>query len=185
GPYQSGTGEYGNWDAKQSFSGITKEVFTAHEAMPAVHATQLAIKHALTGQPGPVAMIYSISALEGSAGPDSVPRLYPTRHYLPQPSSCVDDNRIKAAMQALSSARAPVLIAGNGVRLSAAYEPLQRLAEQLQIPVVTTPSGKGCFPETHPLALGVFGTFGTEAANQCVADADLILVIGSKLTASD
>ncbi|MBE0695279.1 MAG: hypothetical protein IH590_19535, partial [Aquamicrobium sp.] len=58
GPYQSGTGDYGGWDARQAFRGVAKEVFTAEEPNPAVVATQLAIKHALSGQPGPVAVIY-------------------------------------------------------------------------------------------------------------------------------
>src|SRR5260370_26352490 len=53
------------------------------------------------------------------------------------------------------------------------------------LPVATTAAGKGCFAETHPLALGVFGTFGTAAANACIAEADLVLVIGSKLSPSD
>jgi acetolactate synthase-1/2/3 large subunit len=51
--------------------------------------------------------------------------------------------------------------------------------------VVTTAAGKGVFPEIHPLALGVFGTFGTPAANAAVSDADLILAIGTKLGPSD
>jgi Thiamine pyrophosphate enzyme, central domain len=51
--------------------------------------------------------------------------------------------------------------------------------------VVTTTAGKGVFPETHPLALGVFGTFGTAAANAAVSGADLILAIGTKLGPSD
>lgn len=185
GPYQSGTGEYGNWDVRQAFGGLVKQVFATHEPMPAVHATQLAIKHALSGQPGPVAVIYSISALNGQVGPDSQPRLYPTRHYLPTPLPPADPAAVQAAAQALRSAKKPVLIAGNGVRLSAAYDSLRRLVEAAQLPVVSTPSGKGCLPETHPLALGVFGTFGTAAANACVAEADVVLVAGSKLTASD
>ena len=185
GPYQSGTGEYGNWDARQAFAGVTKQVFAVHEPMPAVHATQLAIKHALTGQPGPVAVIYSITALTGSVSAESEPRLYPTRHYLPVPPPPADPQAVTAAAKALGAARRPVLIAGNGVRLSAAHEALRRFAEAAGIPVVTTPSGKGGLAETHALALGVFGTFGSEAANACVADADLVLVVGSKLTASD
>jgi len=51
--------------------------------------------------------------------------------------------------------------------------------------VATTAAGKGTFPETHPLALGVFGTFGTPAANACLGEADLVLVVGSKLSPSD
>jgi acetolactate synthase-1/2/3 large subunit len=185
GPYQSGTGEYGNWDARQAFAGITKQVFAVHEPMPAVHATQLAIKHALTGQPGPVAVIYSITALSGTVTAESEPRLYPTQHYLPVPPPPADPVAVEAAAKALSAARRPVLIAGNGVRLSAAHEALRRFAEAAGIPVVTTPSGKGGLAETHALALGVFGTFGIDAANACVAEADLVLVVGSKLTASD
>jgi len=66
-----------------------------------------------------------------------------------------------------------------------AYDQLIRLAETAGLPVATTAAGKGCFAETHPLALGVFGTFGTPAANACIAEADLVLVTGSKLSPSD
>ena len=51
--------------------------------------------------------------------------------------------------------------------------------------MVTTAAGKGVFPEIHPLALGVFGTFGTAAANAAVSGADLMLAIGTKLGPSD
>ena len=79
----------------------------------------------------------------------------------------------------------PVVIAGNGVRIAQGYDELVALAEAAGLPVVTTAAGKGCFAETHSLALGVFGTFGTEAANACVAEADLVLAIGTKLGPSD
>ena len=51
-PYQSGTGDYGSWDARGVISGYTKQTFVAREPAAAVQDTQLAIKHALTGQPG-------------------------------------------------------------------------------------------------------------------------------------
>ncbi|WP_151446278.1 thiamine pyrophosphate-binding protein [Lacisediminimonas profundi] len=184
-PYQSGTGDYGGWDARRSFSGVTKQVMEAHRPAEAVHATQLAIKHALAGQPGPVAVLFSVSAFNGHVTTDSQPNLYPTQWYVPPQMLCVDEARLQAAVQALAAAKRPVIIAGNGVRIANAYEQLKRLAERADIPVVTTPSGKGVFAETDPRALGVFGTFGLPAANACVAQADLVLVIGSKLTASD
>lgn len=184
-PYQSGTGEYGNWDARGSFQGITKQVVPALDPASAVHGTQLAIKHALSGQRGPVAVLYSIAALGGTVGPDTTPRLYPTAAYLPKPLSPESETRIAAAAAAIRAAKRPVIVAGNGVRIAGAYEPLQALAEACGVPVVTTPSGKGCFAEVHPLALGVFGTFGTAAANACVAEADLVLIAGSKMSASD
>jgi acetolactate synthase-1/2/3 large subunit len=71
------------------------------------------------------------------------------------------------------------------VRVGQAYAELLQLAELLQAPVATTASGKGVFPEGHPLALGMFGTFGLEAANAVIADADLVIAAGTKLGPSD
>ena len=184
-PYQQATGDWGSWDARRAFSGVTKHVMQAHDPIGAVQATQLAIKHALAGQPGPVAVLYAHDSLAGSVGPDSQPVLYPTRHYLPPAPPPAEPARVAAAAKAILAAQKPVLIAGNGVRIAQAYDQLRRLVEAAGLPVATTAAGKGCFAETHPLGLGVFGTFGTEAGNACVAEADLVLVVGSKLSPSD
>jgi len=184
-PYQTGTGDYGGWDARQSFGGVTKQVMQAQHPAGAVNAVQLAIKHATAGQPGPVAVLFSISAFTGLVTAESKPTLYATQSYLPVRSTAIDQECLMRAAQALLTAKRPVIIAGNGVRISQAYEQLQSLAEFANIPVVTSPSGKGTFAETHPLALGIYGTFGTPGANACVAQADLVMVVGSKLTASD
>ncbi|MCC7347215.1 MAG: thiamine pyrophosphate-binding protein [Variibacter sp.] len=184
-PYQSGTGDYGSWDARSAFGGVTKEVFQALDPVPAVQATQLAIKHAMSGQCGPVAVLYGADALGGVVASNASPRIYPTGHYLPTEPAGAEAQAVEAAARALAAAKRAVIIAGNGVRMANAYTQLQALAEQLGLPVATSASGKGCFAETHPLALGVFGTFGTAAANACVGEADLVLVVGSKLGASD
>ena len=184
-PYQQATGDYGSWDARRAFGGITKHVMQAQEPLAAVQATQLALKHALAGQPGPVAILFSHDSLAGNVGPDAAPALYPTRYYLPPAPPPADAAQIAAAAERLLAARTPVLIAGNGVRIAQGYEQLQQLAETAGLPVATTAAGKGTFPETHPLALGVFGTFGTAAANACLGEADLVLVVGSKLSPSD
>src|SRR5205823_919941 len=184
-PYQQATGDYGSWDARRAFGGVTKQVMQAQEPLAAVQATQLAIKHAMAGQPGPVAILFSHDSLAGNVGPDSAPALYPTRYYLPPAPPPADPRDIEAAAGRILAARTPVIIAGNGVRISQAYDQLQQLAETAGLPVATTAAGKGVFPETHPLALGVFGTFGTAAANACLGEADLVLVVGSKLSPSD
>src|ERR1700758_3390597 len=58
-PYQQATGDYGSWDARRAFGGVTKQVIQAHDPITAVQATPLAIKHAPAGQPGPGAGLYS------------------------------------------------------------------------------------------------------------------------------
>jgi acetolactate synthase-1/2/3 large subunit len=185
GPYQAGTGDYGTWNARLAFAGVTKQVFEAHDPAAGVQATQLAIKHAMSGQAGPVAVLYASGGLAGKVGPDSKPRLYRTQPYLPNVPAPIDAARIDAAAGAIAAAKKPVVIAGNGVRLANAFTELREFAETIGAPVVTSASGKGTFPEHHPLALGVFGTFGIAAANAAVAEADLVIAVGSKLGISD
>ncbi|MGI9381632.1 MAG: thiamine pyrophosphate-binding protein, partial [Methyloligellaceae bacterium] len=82
-PYQGGTGDYGSVDTKQTLSGITKHTSVALAPTEAVHAVQLAIKHALSGERGPVGVIFHSGCFKGGIDPDARPFLYPTRHYLP------------------------------------------------------------------------------------------------------
>jgi acetolactate synthase-1/2/3 large subunit len=125
-PYQSGTGDFANWDAKKGFEAVTKRVFVANTPAEAVQSVQLGIKHATTGQPGPVAVLFSSNSLAGNVGPDSVPRLYATSAYLakhPQPAPDLSD-----VAEALAAAAAPVILAGGGVRTARAEESLRQLA---------------------------------------------------------
>jgi acetolactate synthase-1/2/3 large subunit len=185
GPYQAGTGDYGTWDARATIAGYTKRVFVSREPAAAVQNTELAIKHALLGHPGPVAVLYHSGALTQTVGPNTTPRLYDTSAYLPNERPSASAESITKALELLNQAQQPVIIAGNGVRMSRAQAQLRELAELLGLPVATTASGKGVFPETHPLALGVFGNFGLDAANAVVAAADLVLAVGTKLGPTD
>lgn len=183
-PYQSGTGEYGAWDAKQSFSGVTKLAMVPQDPVQAVQDVQLAVKHATSGEPGPVAVLFHSAAFRGRVGPLSSPRLYPTSLYL-APKEAGAAAAVAAAAQLLLKAEKPVILAGNGVRLSQAYRQLRELSEMLAAPVGTTAAGKGVFPEVHELALGVFGNYGQEVANALIGDADVILCVGTKLAPTD
>lgn len=184
-PYQAGTGDYGTWDAKASFSGVTKATFLFQDPVQAIQGTQLGMKHAMTGACGPVALLYHSSVFRNKVRPSELPLLYPTSFYLPRALQRADERDVLKAADVLSNAELPVIIAGNGVRLSGAYGALQELAERLAAPVATTAAGKGVFPENHDLALGVFGTFGTSVANKLIGDADAILFVGTKIGPTD
>lgn len=186
GPYQSGAGEYGTWDAKGFFSAITKLTMVALNPAHAVQCTQLAIKHALTGERGPVAVLYHSQALRGRVGPDTNPPLYAMEAYLPNlPPPQAEAAAVEQAARVLAEAERPVVVAGNGVRVSQAYGELATLADMLGAAVATTAGGKGTFPETHDLALGPCGNFGAPLANAAVGAADVVLVVGSKLGVTD
>ncbi|HLZ71308.1 MAG TPA: thiamine pyrophosphate-binding protein [Dehalococcoidia bacterium] len=183
--YQAGTADYGTWDARTVIGGYTKQVFVAQDGPQAVQQTQLAIKHATAGTPGPVALLYHSGALGRRVGPESTPRLYASAPYLRARGAPAPEAAIGEGVATLRTSQRPVIIAGNGVRAGHARDALRELAELLDAPVATTASGKGVFPETHPLALGLFGTFGLEAANEVVAGADLVLAVGTRLGATD
>jgi acetolactate synthase I/II/III large subunit len=185
GGYQNGAGTYGGFDAKGALDAVVKRATVVHSAPQAVQAVQLAIKHSLIGERGPVAVLFSSSALKGKVGPDSVPAIYPTRHYISQDPVVPADAHLSEVLAMLKTASAPVIVAGNGVRVSHAYDQLAQLAEKFAIPVATSGGGKGVFPETDELALGVCGMFGGPIANHVVGTADLILVLGSKLAPPD
>lgn len=184
-PYQAGTGDYGTWNARQSFAGVTKYTFVPQQPVQAVQCTQLAIKHALSGNRGPVAVLYHSSAFSEQVGPNSVPKLYKTQQYLPDRPTGADGKAIEDAVGMILAAKNPVIVAGNGVRIANAYDQLRYVAEMLGAPVGTTTSGKGVFPENHELSIGVIGAFGHPLANAIIGSADVILIVGSKLSPSD
>ena len=92
-----------------------------------------------------------------------------------------DSDLLMRAAETLKAAECPVIIAGGGVKYAEAQPQLASLAAQTGIAVCTTQAGKSAFDETDPLYLGGVGVTGSSAANQMVAKADVILVIGSRL----
>ena len=184
-PYQSGRGEYGGADTRQALSAITKHTLTALTPTEAVHAVQLGIKHALSGERGPVGIVFNSNCfMGGMVDPNARPFLYDTAAYLPEKLPG-DPAKVDEAARALAAAKRPVIIAGNGVRISQAYDQLARLAAQLGAPVATTASGKGVIAETSDWALGTCGNFGQGTANAYVGSADLVLAVGTRLGPAD
>ena len=185
GNYQSGTGEYGSFDIVNLMRSITKYTTYAVTPEEAAHGAQLAIKHSMAGRPGPAALLMRNSAVTGEINPQRKPAIHPTAGYLKQSLSAPPADDIEEASRLLLEAKRPVIIAGSGVHGSKAYDQLMQLAEYLGIPVATSYKGKSAFPETHPLALGMMGSFGQKVANSQIAAADLILAAGCRLTPSD
>jgi acetolactate synthase-1/2/3 large subunit len=94
--------------------------------------------------------------------------------------SSVDKDAIQRIAEALAKSRRPVILAGHGAMIAGADENLRAFAEKARIPVTTTLLGKGVFPETHPLSLGMLGMHGTAYANKAMCECDLLLNIGSR-----
>jgi len=138
-----------------------------------------AFRVATSGKPGPVVVCIP----EDVAGADYDFRnpvvgrdgaSYPATRSAPDPDS------VARATIALGKATKPILIVGGGAHIAGAGEQVRALAELLNVPVVTSISGKGIIEEDHRNAFGVTGTFGSPAARDLVKQADLVFFIGCK-----
>jgi 3D-(3,5/4)-trihydroxycyclohexane-1,2-dione acylhydrolase (decyclizing) len=88
---------------------------------------------------------------------------------------------IAAAADALRHAKHPVLVVGGGALYAQASDAVRRFAETHGVPVVETQAGKGTLAWNHPLQLGPAGVCGSTAANDLLADADVVLAVGTRL----
>ena len=182
---QSGAGEYGSIDLQSIFKSMTKYTTLATSPKEAVLGTQMAIKHAVSGRPGPTTVLMRSAAIGGQVDVESPPFIHNAAGFLntAKPASAPVD--IQKALEILSESQRPVIIAGNGVHVAGAHSALQQLAEKLAIPVATSYKGKSAISEDHPLALGMVGTYGQETANRAVGDSDTILGVGALLRSQE
>jgi acetolactate synthase-1/2/3 large subunit len=131
-----------------------------------------------TGRPGPVLIDLPKDMTSGDFNGDLKPEMdlpgYESEPAQPDTASILD------AAEALSKASRPLILAGHGALIAGAEAELMALAEKLQAPVTTTLLGKGVFPETHELSLGMLGMHGTAYANKAVVNCDLIISVGSR-----
>ncbi|MBG6184864.1 3D-(3,5/4)-trihydroxycyclohexane-1,2-dione acylhydrolase (decyclizing) [Arthrobacter sp. CAN_A214] len=91
-----------------------------------------------------------------------------------------DHDDIRRAVEAIRSAKRPLVIAGGGVLYAYANDELARFTELTGIPVGYTQAGVGVLPWDSQYCLGAIGSTGTTAANAIAAEADLIIGIGTR-----
>ena len=134
---------------------------------------------ASTGRPGPV-LIDIPSDLQGA----EMVFHYPDSVNIPsyRPTYKGNAKQIKQATALIETSKRPLLYAGGGIVSSHACQELRALAEAMQIPVVTTLLGKGCFPSSHPLSLGPVGMHGSKYANMAMTECDLIIAAGARFS---
>ncbi len=130
---------------------------------------------ARTGRPGPV-----LIDIPRDVGQQMITYQHHEHIELPgyKPTYRGHVKQIRQAIELVLKAERPVLFIGGGVILSGAHEEVRELAELLELPVIYTLMGKGAFPDSHPLNLGMIGMHGTCAANYSIQNSDLIFAIG-------
>lgn len=148
----------------------SRRVRSAAEAVEAVHDAFALFR---TGRPRPVHIEIPLDVLEAPAEVDAA-----ARAPRPAPAPAAGEPEAVAEAAALLAAAArPAIVAGGGATRAGAQ--LRRVAERLGAPVLTTLNGKGALDEGHPSSLGA--NLRLAAARRVAEEADVLLVVGSKL----
>ncbi len=131
-----------------------------------------------TGRPGPVLIDLPKDITSAPfTGTTLDPEMDLPGYKLAEP---VAKSNIMKMAKMFKGSKRPLLLIGHGAVISHAGKAIKDLAEKLRAPVTNTLLGKGAFPETHPLSLGMLGMHGTAYANKALTMCDVILSIGSR-----
>ncbi|MFT6180577.1 MAG: acetolactate synthase-1/2/3 large subunit [Akkermansiaceae bacterium] len=158
---------------------VVKHNYLIKETNDIVRITKEAYHIATTGRPGPVLIDVPKDVSSGEFTASMNPEL-DLPGYDPSESLNIDPKGIAEAVALIKAAKRPVILAGQGTMISRADKELMELAETLGCPVTSTLLGKGVFPETHTLSLGMLGMHGTAYANKAMCECDLLLNVGSR-----
>ena len=156
---------------------IVKHSYLVKDAHDIPRVVREAFHIARSGRPGPVLIDIPKDCSNAMIGVRDDEAYHLPGYHVPREGN---PTQIALAARLLREAKRPVLLVGHGAVISGAGAELRALAETMRIPVTNTLLGKGAFPETHPLSLGMLGMHGTAYANMAVADCDLIMSVGSR-----
>jgi acetolactate synthase I/II/III large subunit len=137
-----------------------------------------AIHEAKSGRPGPSWLDIPLDVQSAFIDAEDL------ESFLPEKLSIFDRRiakQIKQTLELLKKSQRPIIIVGNGVRLSGAEEDFLKLIEKTKIPVVSSKLGQDLIDNNSPYYVGFGGTKGTRAGNLAMQNADLILSLGSRL----
>ncbi len=156
---------------------ISKHNYLVKDPADIPDVVQEAFYIARTGRPGPVVIDMPVDVSRGEL--DYSRREQPLlRGY--KPTLKGHKKQIRMAARAILESGSPVIYAGGGVISAAAEAELEKLAAGNGIFVTHTLMGKGAFPESHRLSLGMLGMHGTRCANYAISETDLIVAVGAR-----
>ncbi len=158
---------------------VVKHNMLVRETNALPKAAREAYHIATTGRPGPVLIDVPKDISQSPFTGDLEPEI-DLPGYTPEVAFDLDPGALDAAAELISHSSRPVILAGHGAMIARAEPELMEFATTLGCPVTNTLLGKGVFPETHELALGMLGMHGTAYANKAMCECDLIINVGSR-----
>lgn len=168
-------------DIEELVRPITKYATMVTDPRSIRYHLEKALYLAGTGRPGPCWLDIPLDVQAAQIDPDDLlPGFDPAE--LDEPWKQTDLHAAAAAiLDRVARAERPVVLVGGGVRLSGAHADFLHLVDRLGIPVVTAWNAHDVLPNEHPLFAGRPGTIGDRGGNFVTQNADLLLVLGSRL----
>src|SRR5436190_4355948 len=157
---------------------ITKHNYLVTSAEDVAPAVLEAFAVARGGRPGPVLVDITKDAQQGSSEVDwaaAEPHLSEAYD-----EALPGDGDARDAIELITAAERPLILAGHGVMLSGAERQIIELAERAHIPIAVTLLGLGGVPASHPLNLGMMGMHGEAWVNNAIQEADLLIALGMR-----
>lgn len=159
---------------------VCKKVYAVRDPHELPYLLSRAISTALSGRPGPVAIIVPMDVFEKEIEPArlgtvALDHAAPVARYVAEPAA------VAAAADLAVQATRPLILAGGGSVAADAGTAILALARALDAPVATTWTGKGAISESDPLSVGVIGaSAGLPGTEEAVRASDLVIMIGTK-----
>lgn len=178
----AGTGSVG-WDGFQEcdqvsvFKAVTKATIRIPHPSRAADCTRTAFRMAYALR-GPVLLDIPRDYFYGEVND----YILEPHQYRVDDRGCGSPASLASAAELLAGAKKPVIIAGRGVVDTDAQDVVAKIAELLTAPVACTYLHNDAFPVNHPLWVGPIGYMGSKASMHTVADADVVLAIGTRLS---
>src|SRR5882672_4893236 len=157
---------------------ITKHNYLVTSAEDVAPAVLEAFAVARAGRPGPVLVDITKDAQQGSCEVDwAAAQPHLSEAY---DEALPGDGDVRDAIDLITAAERPLILAGHGVMLSGAERQIIELAERARIPIAVTLLGLGGVPASHPLNLGMMGMHGEAWVNNAIQEADLLIALGMR-----
>jgi acetolactate synthase I/II/III large subunit len=159
---------------------LTKYVTMINDPQDILYELEKSAFLAITGRPGPVWLDVPLDVQGAIVDPNTLRHFMPEQELTIKPSPTASD--CEALRFKLASAKRPMIIAGNGIRLGGAVDEFIRFVEASRIPVAVSYLGIDLIPSDHPLYVGRVGIKGDRAGNFAVQNSDLVISIGCHLS---
>jgi acetolactate synthase-1/2/3 large subunit len=159
---------------------ITKYAVTVVDPLNIKYHLEKAVYLAQSGRPGPVWIDIPLDVQGAIINEDDL-KGFDSLEIAHKNNQNELQTRVKEVINLLNKSERPVILAGNGIRLSKAEKELLYLITSLKIPVLTTWKAIDFLPENHELFFGRPGSIGQRGANFIQQNSDFMLTIGARL----